>query len=211
MSGTEAQEPGKRPPYQRVPGVVETLNSRNLTRQMQRPMWVDMSRPLEARTRPPDFDSIIGPHYELGYRLAVNLLQDPAEARDAVQEAAIKAFRSLGRLRDPAQARAWFLQIVNNQCRSTMRRHWWQFGRNPLEAARSDAWSEEAVVRSMTIEAGMRRLSPADRAALQLHFYMDLPLEEVGRVLGISTGAARSRVYRAARRLRPELDPEDFK
>ena len=62
----------------------------------------------------------------------------------------------------------------------------------------------------MDIDAGMRRLSPDDRAILQLRFYMDLPLEEVARVLGISTAAARSRLYRAARRLRPELTEEDL-
>lgn len=182
-----------------------------LNRDMQRPTWVDMSRLLEGTAPQPDFDGLVGPHIELGYRLAVNLLQDPVEARDAVQEAAIKAWRSLGRLRDPGMARSWFLSIVANQCRSTMRRHWWQFGRNPLQSARAASSQEDAVVRTMDLEAGMRRLSADDRAALQLHFYMDLPLEEVGRVLGISTAAARSRVYRAARRLRPELDPEDFR
>jgi hypothetical protein len=36
----------------------------------------------------PDFDAIVGPWIEPGYRLAVTLLQDPDEARDSVQEAA---------------------------------------------------------------------------------------------------------------------------
>jgi hypothetical protein len=78
---------------------------------------------VAADTR--EFDAIVGPWIEPGYRLAVAMLRDPVEAQDAVQEAAVKAWRSLERLRDSDQARAWFLSIVANQCRSTMRRRWW--------------------------------------------------------------------------------------
>jgi RNA polymerase sigma-70 factor (ECF subfamily) len=167
--------------------------------------------PATAGQRAPsvDFDALIGPHIEPGYRLAVTMLLDPDEARDAVQEAAVKAWRSLGRLRQPDQARSWFLSIVANQCRSTMRRHWWRLGRNQLPAVGA-AWREDDVVRSLDVAEAMRRLSADDRAVLQLRFYFDLPLEEVARVLGISPGAARSRVYRAAARLEPQLAEEDL-
>ena len=157
-----------------------------------------------------DFDVLVGPWIEPGFRLAVTYLLDPDEARDAVQEAAIKAWRSLGRLREPAQARTWFLSIVANQCRSTMRRRWWTIGRNPLGPIGSPS-PEESAVRSMDIERGMSRLSPDDRAILHLHFFQDLPLNDLAHVLGISEGAARSRVYRAAHRLRPQLTEEDLR
>ena len=45
-----------------------------------------------------------------------------------------------------------------------------------------------------------------DRLALFLYFYLDLPLEEVGTVLGLSAGGAKTRVYRAAKKLRPGLE-----
>jgi RNA polymerase sigma-70 factor (ECF subfamily) len=156
-----------------------------------------------------DFDALIGPWIEPGFRLAVTLLLDPDEARDAVQEAAVKAWRALDRLREPAQARSWFLAIVANECRSTMRRRWWAIGRNPLPATRGSS-PEDAAIGSVDIQRGMERLSAEDRAILHLHFYLDLPLDEVGRVLGISSGAAKSRIYRAAHRLRPQLTEEDL-
>jgi len=58
----------------------------------------------DARTR--DFDATVGPWIEPGYRLAVAMLRDPEEAHDAVQEATVKAWRALDRLRDSGQARA---------------------------------------------------------------------------------------------------------
>src|SRR5215467_8481643 len=113
-----------------------------------------MSTTMEGSTRAGDFDDLVGPYLEPGYKLAVTLLADPTEAQDAVQEAATKAWRSLDRLRDRSQSRAWFLSIVANQCRSTMRRHWWSLGRNPIGSVKSER--EDSVVRSMDIEAGMR-------------------------------------------------------
>jgi RNA polymerase sigma factor (sigma-70 family) len=157
-----------------------------------------------------DFDVLIGPWIEPGYHLGVTMLQDPHEAWDAVQDAAVKAWRSLDRLRDPGQARAWFLAIVANQCRSTMRRRWWNVVRLGAQGPVAEG-PEDSVVQSMAIDRAMRRLSLDDRAILHLHFFLDLPLDEVGRVLGISPGAAKARVYRAAHRLRPELTQEDLR
>lgn len=157
----------------------------------------------EAVTR--DFDAIVGPWIAPGYRLAVAMLRDPDEAHDAVQESAVKAWRSLDRLRDSHQARAWFLAIVANQCRSTIRRRWW----GVLRFASRDsvgAGPEDPAVQSLDIDNAMKSLSPDDRAILHLHYFLDLRIEEVARVLGISAGAAKTRVYRAAHRLRPELE-----
>lgn len=156
-----------------------------------------------------DFDSIVGPWLEPGFRLAVTMLRNPDEARDAVQEAAVKAWRSLDRLRDVDQARSWFLAIVANECRSTMRRPWWNF--HTFESRPTPlANPEDSAVRSLDLDRAMERLSPNDRALLHLHFFLDLPLEEIGRVLHISSGAARTRVYRAAHRLRPGLSEEEM-
>jgi DNA-directed RNA polymerase specialized sigma24 family protein len=49
-------------------------------------------------------------------------------------------------------------------------------------------------------------LATDDRLALFLYFYLDLPLDEVGTVLGLSAAGAKTRVYRAAKKLRPDLE-----
>ncbi len=161
------------------------------------------------RAAPRDFGALVEPHIEPGYRLAVAMLHDPDEARDAVQEAAVKAWRSLGRLREPEHARTWFLSIVANQCRSTMRGHWWKLGRNALSPV-PEGPPEDSVLRSLDIDAAMKRLSADERAILQLRFYFDLPLVEVAKVMGVSVAAARSRLYRAAARLGTQLTEEDL-
>jgi RNA polymerase sigma-70 factor (ECF subfamily) len=148
------------------------------------------------------FGAVIGPHLDAGYRTALAILRDPDAAHDAVQEAALKAWRKLKQLREGRPARPWFLAIVANQCRSERRGRWWSVIRMPdVDAAESDAKTD-----TIDINRELARLPREDRLALFLYFYLDLPMEEVGEVLGLSAAGAKTRVYRAAKKLRPGLE-----
>jgi RNA polymerase sigma-70 factor (ECF subfamily) len=161
-----------------------------------------MSRGLTERT---DFDSRIGPLLDAGYRTALAILGDPDAAHDAVQEASFKAWRKLNQLREGKPARPWFLTIVANQCRSERRRHWWSVIR--MADVESDAKpGPDVSAESMDIDRELAKLPREDRLALFLYFYLDLPMEEVGDVLGVSAAGAKTRVYRAAKKLRPGLE-----
>jgi RNA polymerase sigma-70 factor (ECF subfamily) len=59
------------------------------------------------------------------------------------------------------------------------------------------------------LRSALLKLSPDDRLPLVLHFYLDLPLDEVARTLRVSPAAAKSRIYRAAKRLRSDLTLEE--
>jgi RNA polymerase sigma-70 factor (ECF subfamily) len=150
------------------------------------------------------FDALIGPHLEAGYRIALAILRDPDQAHDAVQESAFKAWRKLGQLHEGNPVRPWFLAIVANQCCSERRGHWWSVIRMPAIEPSVEHRADSAE--SMDIDRALAKLPREDRIALFLYFYLDLPLEEVGTVLGLSAGGAKTRVYRAAKKLRPGLE-----
>ena len=149
-----------------------------------------------------DFDALVGPYLEAGYRVALANLRDPDEAHDAVQEAAFKAWRRLRQLNEAGSARAWFLAIVANQCRSMRRARWWSVIRLPQVESKDDEFPTD----STDLGRALAKLPRDDRLALFLHFYLDLPLDEVGSVFGLSPAGAKTRVYRAAKKLRPDLE-----
>ena len=151
------------------------------------------------------FDELVAIHMEAGYRVALAILRNPDEARDAVQDAALNAWRNFDQLRDGRSARPWFLRIVANQCRSARRHHWWSVVRLP-DIDRTAPEFESASAAGADLQQALARLSTDERLPLFLHFYLDLPLEEVGAVLGLSAAGAKTRVYRAARKLRPGLE-----
>jgi RNA polymerase sigma-70 factor, ECF subfamily len=155
-----------------------------------------------GRTGQKDFDALIGPHLESGYRTALAILRDPDAAHDAVQEASFKAWRKLNQRHEGKPARPWFLAIVANQCRSERRGRWWSV----IRVADVDATETDVQTDTIDINREIARLPREDRLALFLYFYLDLPMEEVGEVLGLSAAGAKTRVYRAAKKLRPGLE-----
>jgi RNA polymerase sigma-70 factor, ECF subfamily len=147
------------------------------------------------------FDSLVGPLIDPAFKLALVLLRDADEAQDAVQEATIKAWRSLDRLRDESAVRQWFLAIVANQCRSVRRARWSSVVRLGSISRPEPEMSGREELR-LDLRRELSRLPSTDRAVLFLFFYLDLPLSEVGRILSISPQAAKSRVHRAVTKLR---------
>src|SRR5437762_12520532 len=70
------------------------------------------------------FTALLRPLLEPAYRLAAGMLQDRQLAEDAVQEAAVKAWRKINQLREGTEMQPWFLGIVANECRTTRRGRW---------------------------------------------------------------------------------------
>lgn len=154
------------------------------------------------------FTALLGPLVEPALRLAYSMLGDRGEAEDATQEALTSAWRKLHQLRQSTPVRPWFLTIVINRCRNVRRTRWFRLLRVAEAAPKSSP--AEASVESLDLDRALARLPLADRQALFLHFYLDLPVDEVALALGISTSAAKGRIYRACARLRPGLIEEDF-
>ena len=153
------------------------------------------------------FASLIEPLLDPAYRLAAVMLADRPSAEDAVQEASIKAWRKLRQLRGDLQSlRPWFLSIVANECRMAKRQRWWSVQKlaevRAVERSPDEGGGDD-------LHRALLRLSPEERLPLVLHFYLDLPIDEVARALRLSPSAAKSRIYRAAKRLRSDLTLEE--
>jgi RNA polymerase sigma-70 factor (ECF subfamily) len=163
-------------------------------------------RELALRGDEAAFEALVGPLVEPAIRLAYSMLGDRWEAEDAAQEAVTRAWRKLHQLRPGMPVRPWFLAIVVNHCRNIRRTRWFSTIRIPdIFGGRP-----EPDLEKLDLERALERLPAIDRHALFLHFYLDLPVDEVAVALRISSSAARARIYRACHRLRPDLIEEDL-
>lgn len=154
------------------------------------------------------FEQLIADLVEPGYRLACGILLDRDEAEDAVQEATLKAWLKLSSFRRGADPRPWFLTIVANHCRDVRRRPWWSVLRGDSLAGEAGPPGADPAL-GIDLRRALETLPATDRALMVLHYYLDLPLDEVARVLRVSPGAAKSRLYRVLRRLRGYLEPSE--
>jgi RNA polymerase sigma factor (sigma-70 family) len=152
------------------------------------------------------FEELLAPLVDPAFRLAMTILKDRGAAEDAVQESALKAWRHLGKFRSGASLRPWFLTIVANQCRTARRARWWSVQRLAEITqlpSRDDRWAE-----LMDLDAALDRLPRHHLQVLALYYHLDLPIDDVARILGCSQGGARQRIHRALEALRPGLMPE---
>jgi RNA polymerase sigma factor (sigma-70 family) len=97
--------------------------------------------------------------------------------------------------------------IVINRCRNIRRTRWFHLIRMADPSGTREV--PDSMIERVDIDRAIARLPRQDRQALFLHFYLDLPLDEVALTLGVSTSAAKARIYRACHRLRPGLIEED--
>lgn len=144
------------------------------------------------------FERLLRSHYDSGFRLAVSFLGSRSEAEDAVQDAALDAWRRLDQLRDARAERAWFLTIVANRCRAMRRRRWWSV--LPLPASQS-APAGRSSDDTLDVRRALGTLSAEHRLVVVLRFYLDLPHVEIATITGATEEAVRARLHRALRRL----------
>jgi RNA polymerase sigma-70 factor, ECF subfamily len=154
------------------------------------------------------FMSLLEPMLEPGYRLACGMLHDHQAAEDAVQEAAFKAWRKLGQLRDGHEPRPWFLGIVANECRTVRRSRWWSVLKWP-ESEHAVEDSPDSALSGIELRRALRGLDMDKRLVLVLHWYLDLPLDEISVITGSSVHAVESRLQRGMNELRRRMEGRD--
>ena len=145
-----------------------------------------------------------GPRLDATARL---ILRDPELAQDAVQETLIRAWRSLPGLRDPQTFDHWLHSLVAHACIDLVRkrrRRVVEVELNPLHVTEALDHAGEVADRDL-LDRALARLEPEARAVVVLHYYLDLPLPQVARMLGIPGGTAKSRLHRSLGVLRATL------
>jgi len=133
------------------------------------------------------------------------MLGDAAAAEDAVQEAATKAWRSLGSRGERSVPRSWFFAIVANQCRDTRRSS--RRTATSLEEIPEPTVGDHAdrVARDLDLARALSRLSPQQRGLLYLRYRLGLPPSQIAEVLHWRPGTVKSRLHRTLRRLAVEV------
>jgi RNA polymerase sigma factor (sigma-70 family) len=139
------------------------------------------------------------------------IVRDREHARDAVQEALVRAWRDLPTLRDPERFSAWLRRLLVRACIDELR----QMRRRIVEIELTQldeppvADSAILVAERDALRRGFRRLAPDQRSLIVLHYYLGLPLTEAADALDLPIGTAKSRLHRARATLRAALDADD--
>ncbi|MEV3857464.1 SigE family RNA polymerase sigma factor [Streptomyces sp. NPDC050095] len=128
---------------------------------------------------------------------------DLAEAEDAVQEAYVRAWQRWDRLVREGDPLPWVRTVASRLAISTWRRARGRLLAHRRHGPQADL-PELSADRVALIEA-LRELTPQQRQVIVLHHLLDLPVEQVSRETGASSGAVRTRLSRARKLLGERL------
>lgn len=153
------------------------------------------------------------------YRLARASLRDGTEAEDAVQDAYLSAFRSIGQFRGDSTLSTWLSRLVLNECLARQRRSHRRENIIPMVSFEStasavaniadesdlpDRTASRAEMRAL-LERKVSELPEALRVAFVLRSVEELSVGETAQVLGVPEETVRTRHFRARGLLRESL------
>jgi RNA polymerase sigma-70 factor (ECF subfamily) len=162
------------------------------------------------------FDELVRRTFVDTFTLARRITGNEEDARDVVQEAYLRAWRSIGQFRGDAAFSTWLYRITANAAASHVRKRRRQRAeplddspepveRRPEAQPAGSAESGEVLAR---IAAALDELPAKLRAVVVLKDVYDLPHEAIAEELGITVAAAKVRLHRARRKLRDVLYEE---
>ena len=158
-------------------------------------------------------------------RVARRFLRSEEDARDALQDAFVAAYKSIGRFASNSRLSTWLHRILINAClmrlRAQKRRpeedidaYLPRFAEDGHQAEPSETWSEPAAddfleraeLRDL-VRSAIDRLPEQYRIVLLLRDIEEMTTEETAEALGITPNAVKIRLHRARQALRTLLDP----
>jgi RNA polymerase sigma factor (sigma-70 family) len=156
------------------------------------------------------FASLAGLVGDRLHAVSHRILRDTDLAEDATQQALVSIWRDLPTLKDPERFDAWSYRLLVRACYAEGRRNRrWAPNLSLLPTDRPEQIDRlGSVVDRDELERGFRRLSLDHRTVVVLHHYLDLPIDAVAEIVGISVGTVRSRLRHAMRGLRAALDAD---
>jgi RNA polymerase sigma-70 factor (ECF subfamily) len=140
------------------------------------------------------------------FRFAFWLARDRALAEDVVQEAMLRAWKSLDSLDDDARARPWMLTIVRREHARTFERKRLEVADlDALVAAEADVLAAEEDAALAEMREALFRLEDDYREPLVLQVMMGFTTQEIAEEMGLTQGAVLTRLFRARQQLRRVL------
>jgi RNA polymerase sigma-70 factor (ECF subfamily) len=153
------------------------------------------------------------------YRFVLRALGNQEDARDICQEALVKAYVNIGRLRDGRKFKAWLHHIALNLCRDRFRsasaraevRSYEDGGLDAVQIAEAGVHQqspEAQVTRDRMFELVgevFQELPAEQRTALLLREYHGFTSEEIGEITGVPAATVRTRIFYGLKSVRKHL------
>lgn len=138
------------------------------------------------------------------FRIAFAILRNRADSEDAAQNAVLKAYMNLDRLKERRYFKTWLIRILKNECLN--------FARSQKSVSNLDACADigyEMEVPDMDLNRAFDVLNEDERIAITLYYYEGYSTKEIAQICEVTDGTIRTRLSRARETLRTQLSEQE--
>jgi RNA polymerase sigma-70 factor (ECF subfamily) len=140
------------------------------------------------------------------YRFILRIVRDATAAEDLVSQVFLDVWRTAGQFQGRSQVSTWLLSIARFKALTAMRqRRFEDIDQEDVRQIPDDAETpENSLDRSDTsaiLRACVQKLSPAHREIINLVYYHEKSVEEVGQIIGIPQSTVKTRMFYARKQL----------
>ncbi|NND82775.1 MAG: sigma-70 family RNA polymerase sigma factor [Gammaproteobacteria bacterium] len=152
---------------------------------------------------------LIEAHAQDLYKYALWLCKDKVMAEDVMQEAFLRAWKSLDSLREAKAAKGWLFTIFRREHARQFERKQFQYRDVESMDTLADAQiGYDDSPQAFALRNALRRLPAEYREPLELQVLGGFSCEEIASLLDISTSAVMTRLFRARKKMRHYLGVE---
>jgi RNA polymerase sigma-70 factor (ECF subfamily) len=145
-------------------------------------------------------------HHVRVYRFILRMVRDATTAEDLASQVFLDVWRTASQFQGRSQVSTWLLSIARFKALTALRqRHHEDIDQEEiLQIADEAATPEKNLERSTTsaiLRACVAKLSPAHREIINLVYYHEMSVEEVGHIIGIPQSTVKTRMFYARKQL----------
>ena len=138
------------------------------------------------------------------FRVAFAILRNRTDCEDAAQNAVLKAYTNLDKLKERRYFKTWMIRILKNECSN--------FARAAQRTVNLDACEPigyDMEVPDLDLNRAFDTLSADERLAITLFYFEGYSTREIAKICEVSDGTVRSRLSRAREALRRTLSEQE--
>ena len=159
---------------------------------------------MKQRLHPKDLEVYLKANEKRLYRLAYSYMHSDADSKDMLQNAMIKAFTNLSRLKNSEYMDTWFYRILINTCLDQLRR----MSRESIYPLEEDTMlqEQEDILQSEELHQLLFTLDPKTRTIILLRYFEDRKLEEISDILSLPLSTVKTRLYKGLKDMRIQME-----
>jgi len=169
------------------------------------------------------FSVLVDRYKHMVFTLAMKILKNTEEAEEVSQDVFVKVYQALHTFKGDSKFSTWVYKIAYYRSLDYLKKIGRSVSANSVDisnvydlaAIENTLYSIEANERNAAIKSAISELPENDAVVITLHYFEELSLKEISKIMSLPTNTIKVRLFRSRKRLaellKSKLEPETIK